>query len=104
MGTLATTLTMALLFALPLLFWLMVWVAFVHGPVPHRFWRGERWYGFASFVALLAFLPGFIGPMLFAPGSNQGPLLGLLITGPLGVLLGVVWGLARAASRAKSTQ
>src|SRR4029078_366589 len=27
---------------------------------------------------------GFFGPLIFTPEANQGPLLGLLITGPLG--------------------
>ncbi len=38
------------------------------------------------------FVAGFFGPMLFAPGSNQGPLLGLLLTGPLGFVLGAIGG------------
>lgn len=42
------------------------------------------------------FLSGFIGPMIFAPDANQGPLLGILITGPLGVMAGVfLWLLSR---------
>jgi hypothetical protein len=40
----------------------------------------------------VGFLAGFIGPMIFAPGANQGPLLGIFISGPLGVLLGGVGG------------
>ena len=35
---------------------------------------------------------GFFGPMIFAPGANQGPLLGLFITGPLGFVCGAVGG------------
>jgi hypothetical protein len=34
---------------------------------------------------------GFFGPMLFTPEANQGPLLGILITGPAGAVLGLVW-------------
>ena len=40
----------------------------------------------------VGFVGGFFGPMIFAPGANQGPLLGLFITGPLGFLLGGVAG------------
>jgi hypothetical protein len=40
-------------------------------------------------VALSA---GFVGPLLLTPGANQGPLLGIFITGPLGVVLGAVGG------------
>lgn len=38
------------------------------------------------------FLAGFFGPIAFEPGANQGPLLGMFITGPLGVVAGVVLG------------
>ena len=43
---------------------------------------------------MIAFVVGFFGPMIWAPEANQGPLLGLFITGPLGFLLGGVDGLA----------
>lgn len=36
----------------------------------------------------LGFAAGFFGPMLFAPEANQGPLLGIFITGPVGAALG----------------
>src|SRR5262245_33023320 len=39
-------------------------------------------------IGSLGFTAGFFGPLVFAPDANQGPLLGLLITGPLGVLVG----------------
>ena len=40
----------------------------------------------------LGFCAGFFGPMILSPESNQGPLLGIFITGPLGVVLGAAWG------------
>lgn len=40
----------------------------------------------------IGFAGGFFGPMLFAPEANQGPLLGLFITGPGGALLGAILG------------
>ena len=43
-------------------------------------------------VGAVGFLAGFVGPIIFAPGSNQGPLLGIFITGPLGLFLGAVIG------------
>lgn len=43
----------------------------------------------------IAFALGFFGPMLLG-GGNQGPLLGLFITGPLGFLCGAVWGYFRS--------
>lgn len=48
---------------------------------------GFKWpllLGAAGFAA------GFFGPILFAPEANQGPLVGILISGPAGALLGLV--------------
>ena len=36
------------------------------------------------------FLVGFIGPVTLRPDSNQGPLLGIIYTGPLATCLGLV--------------
>ncbi|MEX2352684.1 MAG: multidrug ABC transporter permease [Gammaproteobacteria bacterium] len=47
----------------------------------------------AVVVGSIAFAAGFFGPMIFAPGANQGPLLGIFITGPLGLIVGAVGGL-----------
>jgi hypothetical protein len=47
---------------------------------------GLRW------VAILGgagFAAGFFGPLIFVPEANQGPLVGLLISGPLGAVLGL---------------
>jgi hypothetical protein len=46
----------------------------------------------ALVTGVLGFAAGFFGPIIFAPSANQGPLLGIFITGPLGVLLGAVGG------------
>ena len=40
----------------------------------------------------VAFAAGFFGPIILAPGANQGPLLGIFYTGPLGFGLGVAAG------------
>jgi hypothetical protein len=45
----------------------------------------------------IGFVGGFFGPMLFAPSANQGPMLGIFITGPGGFLLGAVAGRVRWA-------
>lgn len=42
----------------------------------------------AAVLGGIGFCGGFFGPMIFAPGANQGPLLGLFITGPSGFFLG----------------
>ena len=51
-------------------------------------------YGIAGAVVIgfPSFLIGFVGPIIFAPQANQGPLLGLFITGPAGALLGFIGG------------
>jgi predicted transporter len=48
--------------------------------------------GAISFGAV-CFCAGFFGPMIFAPSANQGPLLGIFITGPIGFVLGGFGGL-----------
>jgi hypothetical protein len=39
--------------------------------------------------AAVGFAAGFFGPLAFNPEANQGPLLGILITGPAGLILGL---------------
>jgi hypothetical protein len=46
----------------------------------------------ALIVGGIGFTAGFFGPIIFSPQSNQGPLLGIFITGPLGFLAGAVIG------------
>jgi len=52
-------------------------------------WRsGRRWIGLAAtwgcIVGFVGFAIGFFGTMLWAPDANQGPLLGIFVTGPFG--------------------
>jgi hypothetical protein len=46
----------------------------------------------ALLLGLAGFAAGFFGPMLVAPDANQGPLLGLLITGPGSAVAGLMLG------------
>lgn len=46
----------------------------------------------------VGFCTGFFGPIIFTPQANQGPLLGIFITGPLGFLLGGIGGLVHYLS------
>jgi hypothetical protein len=80
-----------------------VWAIARYGPLKSRWWRHENPIGFGLFVGAIAFLAGFIGPMLIAPDSNQGPLLGILYSGPIGTLVGVLWGVLRAQRRKAAT-
>jgi hypothetical protein len=43
-------------------------------------------------LGAIGFAAGFFGPIIFAPQANQGPLLGIFITGPLGFVLGLILG------------
>ena len=53
-----------------------------------------RW---AVVLGVAGFVSGFVGPMVFAPESNQGPMLGIFITGPAAALLGAILGVAVGA-------
>jgi hypothetical protein len=53
----------------------------------------------AAILGGLGFLAGFVGPMIFAPDANQGPMLGLFITGPAGVVIGAIAGAVYAKRR-----
>jgi len=59
-----------------------------------------RWsLGLGLAVGGIAFLAGFAGPILLTPDSPQGPLLGIFMTGPLGLIVGMVAGIAIGISR-----
>lgn len=60
---------------------------------------GYAGYG-AAVLGSIGFAGGFFGPMIFAPEANQGPLLGIFITGPGGALLGAALGLVYGATQA----
>jgi hypothetical protein len=78
---------------------LMLAVALHYGAFGDR-WRSRfrRAMAPALLVGGIGFAAGFFGPMIFAPDANQGPMLGIFITGPLGFLAGLAWGVFRAAT------
>jgi hypothetical protein len=43
-------------------------------------------------VGGISFLGGFVGPIILTPQANQGPLVGIFITGPIGFVLGIIIG------------
>ncbi len=47
----------------------------------------------AILAGAISFAAGFLGPIIFSPDANQGPLLGIFITGPAGLVLGGIGGL-----------
>jgi len=50
---------------------------------------GMRLCAGAAIGLAVGFLVGFLGPMVVAPDANQGPLLGIFITAPLGLIAGL---------------
>jgi hypothetical protein len=52
----------------------------------------------ALVVGSVSFVLGFVGPLLFSD-SNLGPLLGIFVTGPLGLLAGALIGIVLSARR-----
>lgn len=58
----------------------------------------------AIVTGTIAFVAGFFGPILLMPGANQGPLLGIFITGPLGFLLGGIGGAVSWARRRRQAR
>jgi hypothetical protein len=60
-------------------------------------WRGRvrRAMGPALLLGAIGFAAGFFGPIIFKPDANQGPLLGIFITGPGGFLIGLAYGIFR---------
>ncbi len=55
---------------------------------------GRKWpliLGAAGFAA------GFFGPMIFVPDANQGPMVGIFLSGPGGLVMGLIlWGTCSA--------
>ncbi len=47
----------------------------------------------------LCFIVGFLGPMIFAKDTSQGPMIGIFIAAPLGVILGAIAGYVYAAKQ-----
>lgn len=48
----------------------------------------------AALLGAAGFAAGFFGPLVLNPDANQGPLVGILITGPGGIIVGAVLGAA----------
>jgi len=49
-------------------------------------------FGGGLLVGTISFIFGFLGPVILTPSSNQGPLLGIFVTGPLGFFFGLFLG------------
>lgn len=65
------------------------WFALRGDRAESRAAAGASWKG-GVMVGALSFALGFIGPLIVWPDGNLGPLLGILITGPLGFVGGAL--------------
>lgn len=54
-------------------------------------------FSWALLLGAVGFACGFLGPIALNPEANQGPLLGIFVTGPGGALLGLALGAILAA-------
>jgi hypothetical protein len=118
----------ALLFVVPATYFFIYWVPFSLLPLGDDrelanvvsllcamgagwfVWRKLATFGYGVISSIfvgavllggIGFTAGFFGPIIFMPESNQGPLLGLFITGPLGFVVGAVAGLIYWVSRGR---
>ena len=64
-----------------------------YGSAPKRWSPFKTAFLGAGLVGAIGFAGGFFGPLIFTPEANQGPLLGICFTGPLGVVVGFVGGM-----------
>jgi len=53
---------------------------------------GNQLLVWAITLGAAGFLAGFVGPIIVNPDANQGPLLGIFITGPVGAITGLLLG------------
>ncbi|MGI9264548.1 MAG: hypothetical protein ACR2QU_06445 [Gammaproteobacteria bacterium] len=80
---------------------LAMFVGMVGGWIVWRFTGSRRcnfvmsFLGGALIVGGIGFVGGFFGPLLLAPEANQGPLIGMFVTGPAGFVVGGIIGVLR---------
>ncbi len=67
------------------------WFAWKGGSAGARS-RLPRAFRFAFTIGGVSFLFGYCGPLMWAPQANQGPLLGIFVTGPIGFFVGLLLG------------
>ena len=92
-----------LIFWVPVTLWLLtmgvlcLWTALSGHRATSRAVIQASWR-FGWMVGGIGFALGFVGPLVIYPKGNLGPLLGILLTGPLGFVVGAIGaGVARAA-------
>ena len=89
------------IFWVPIVLWLLTmsllcWSVVVPGRASRAGVRSSWQAGWM--VGGIGLLLGFVGPLVVTPDANLGPLLGILLTGPLGFVVGAIGaGVVRAA-------
>jgi hypothetical protein len=83
------------IFWVPVTLWLLTmsvlcWWSTLSGHHPPSMERIRASWRMGWIVGATGLAIGFLGPLVVSPGSNLGPLLGILLTGPLGFVAGVV--------------
>lgn len=64
-----------------------------------------QWIGLmALFFGVLGLAIGYFGPIVLMPEANQGPLIGIFITGPGGAIAGAFIGAVIGYKKSKSTK
>ena len=58
----------------------------------------------ALLVGAFGFAIGYFGPVVFMPEANQGPLIGIFITGPGGAIAGAIIGAFIGYKKSKGTR
>jgi hypothetical protein len=67
------------------------WFALQGHRAASRRGMAASWWG-GTLVGGVALLAGFVGPLIATPAATLGPLLGILLTGPLGFVVGALGG------------
>lgn len=91
-------------FWVPITLWLVTmgflwWWAALAGPEPGTRARLQASWRAGWLVGLAGLAVGFVGPLVVTPKASLGPLLGILITGPVGFVVGALGGAVRQKRR-----
>ena len=70
----------------------LVWWFTARGHIPQARTRIAHIFVGAALLGGVSFIAGFVGPIVFMPHANQGPLLGIFFTGPIGFTVGGILG------------
>jgi hypothetical protein len=63
-----------------------------------------QWIGLMALLfGATGFAIGYFGPVMFMPEANQGPLIGIFVTGPGGAIVGAIIGAVIGYKKSKET-